>query len=224
MVLRLAVSQAHKLHLREQINIGWRAEPLNLEGPAWVGDLRLAPYGGATIGLDPDFRAARSDGLEGAQSWPGFDERLKTALREAGHNPGPRTLAREFNPRSAAAQINARTARQWLSGLAAPSPDELHALASWLGVAADWLRCGDGAPAQEEKSRRSDRLSASLVDQAIELQRANGDLSAAAFLGKRAISDHIILRVLACAAFRRKPRCVDPNAIGAAQRDHSDAQ
>ena len=90
MVVRLAVAQAHKLHLREHINVGWRAEPLNLEGQPWVGDLLLAPFGGATHGLDPDPGAARGDGQGGAQAWPGFGERLKTVLREAGHNPGPR--------------------------------------------------------------------------------------------------------------------------------------
>ena len=251
MVVRLAVAQAHKLHLREHINVGWRAEPLNLEGQPWVGDLLLAPFGGATHGLDPDPRLARGDGQGGAQAWPGFGERLKTVLREAGHNPGPRTLAREFNARTAGAQLSARTARQWLSGMATPAPDELQGLADWFGVAPAWLRWGDGAPDQwpherraaaepatppplpeaarerrefEKRGRRTDRLTASLVDQAIEVQRAKGDLSATVFLASRAISEHIILRVLACAAFRRKPRCVNPIAIGAPQRDHSDAQ
>jgi hypothetical protein len=244
-VVRLAVSQAHKLHLREHINVGWRVEPLNLEGQPWVGDLLLAPFGGATHGLDPDARVARGDG---ALVWPGFGERLKTALREAGHNPGPRTLAREFNTRTAATQLSARTARHWLSGMATPAPYEVQILADWLGVAPDWLRCGDGGRGQwpnerraaaepaplpeadrerrafEDKGRRADRLTASLVDQAIEIQRAKGDLPATVFLASRAISEHIILRVLACAAFRRKPRCANPTAISDTQRDHSDSQ
>jgi hypothetical protein len=249
MVVRLAVSQAHKLHLREQINVGWRVEPLHLEGQPWVGDLLLAPFGGATHGLDPDARAARGDGHGGALAWPGFGERLKTALRDAGHNPGPRTLAREFNKRTEGAQLSARTARHWLTGLATPAPDELQALADWFGVEPHWLRCGENASDQrrherrgaaepattlpeaarerrgfEKRGRRSDRLAASLVDQAIEVQRAKGDLAASVFLASRAISEHIILRVLAGAAFRRKPRCVNSIDIGAPLRDHSDAQ
>ena len=251
MAVRLAVSQAHKLYLRHQISIEWRAEPLNQDGQPWVGDLLLTPYGGATQGLDPDARATRPDGHDSAQPWPGFCDRLKMALREAGCNPGPRTLAREFNARATKAPLSARTARHWLSGMATPAPNELTVLADWLGVAAEWLRLGDAAPAQpslerravsepaapsplpqeardrrvrEKRGRRTDRLSASLVDQAIELQRAKGDEPAAAFLSNHAISEHIILRVLACAAFRRKPRCVNPIVIGAAPRDHSNAE
>jgi hypothetical protein len=250
MVVRLAVTQAHKLHLRQHISIGWRTEPLNLDGQPWVGDLLLAPFGGATQGLDPDARAVRPDG-QPAQPWPGFSDRLKKALRDVRCNPGPRTLAREFNQRSATAQLSARTARHWLTGMATPSSNQLQVLASWLGVTADWLRHGDAAPVQlqlerravpepaappplpqearerrehEKRGRRTDRLSASLVDQAIELQRAKGDHSAAAFLSKHAISHHIILRVLACAAFRRKPRCTNPITISAMTHDHSSAK
>lgn len=56
----------------------------------------------------------------------------------------------------------------------------------------------------EPRERRIDQGSAEHVEQAVELQRTDGDTMACAFLEARRFSEHIILRVLACAAFRRK--------------------
>jgi hypothetical protein len=247
MVVRLAVAQAHKLHFKDQISVAWQAEPLNLNGQPWLGDLLLAPYGGATHGLDPAVRQSLHGGHDHTQIWPGFSARLKMALHDVGCHAGPRTLCREFNARTTRARLTARVARQWLRGLATPAPEQLAVLAAWLGVGADWLRRGqsDGAthskpelkqagggasagtletPSKSygwdrrhapRRSRRVDRHSASLIDKAVELQRAQGDQSASAFLSKHSISGHIVLRVLACAAFRRKPDCNDPISIAA---------
>lgn len=56
----------------------------------------------------------------------------------------------------------------------------------------------------EPRERRIDHGAADHVEQAVELQRMEGSVSASAFLEARSVSEHIILRVLACAAFRRK--------------------
>ena len=52
--------------------------------------------------------------------------------------------------------------------------------------------------------RRSDRAREQLVERAVMLQRTTGLAAAAALLAQAGIAQHIALRVLACAAFRRK--------------------
>ncbi len=54
------------------------------------------------------------------------------------------------------------------------------------------------------RDRRSDTLRAVVVQRGVELQRRNGDVAAHRFMTSQAIAEHIILRVLAGAAFRRK--------------------
>lgn len=54
------------------------------------------------------------------------------------------------------------------------------------------------------RERRIDQDCAEHIERAVELQRIGGDTTACAFLEARSVSEHIILRVLACAAFRRK--------------------
>lgn len=77
-----------------------------------------------------------------------FSERLKQALKDAGEkSESPVSLARAFNRRYPGKAITEYAARKWLLGEAIPSQDKLRVLAQWLGVANDWLRFGDGAPA-----------------------------------------------------------------------------
>ncbi len=269
MVVRLAVAQAHRLPLRDQITIARRAEALDLDKPPWVGDLSRLPYGGATHGLEPGDLMARRDGRACTHTRTGFCSRLKAALREAGCHAGPRALAKEFNLRSTGPRLSVRAARHWLSGLETPEQTQLHVLTAWLGVTGEWLRFGENASAPAAQSRerrlaradgadgesgndnaeslepalaspserrtrdrrdparrgrRADRSTALLVDYAVELQRTKGNDAASAFLSENAISGHIILRVLACAAFRRKPNCDIPISIRPSRRDHANAQ
>ena len=54
--------------------------------------------------------------------------------------------------------------------------------------------------------RRSDDDRAVLIECAVALQQSKGQADAIALLLQKGIAPHIIMRVLACAAFRRK-RC-----------------
>ena len=54
--------------------------------------------------------------------------------------------------------------------------------------------------------RRSNADCALLIERAVVLQRTQGQADAMALLLQKGIAPHIILRVLACATFRRK-RC-----------------
>ncbi len=57
---------------------------------------------------------------------------------------------------------------------------------------------------QASADRRSDRERERLVERAVMLQGTTGPAAAAALLAQAGIAQHIALRVLACAAFRRK--------------------
>jgi hypothetical protein len=56
----------------------------------------------------------------------------------------------------------------------------------------------------ERVERRGDVLLARLIEDAIALQQTEGDDAATAFLDGRGVQEHTSLRVLSCAAFRRK--------------------
>lgn len=234
MAVRLAVSQAHKLYLKHRASIMRQAAPLSLEVSPWVGDLLTAPYGGATLGLESTAAQPPIAGDGGILAAPGFGDRLRAALRAAGWHSAPRALAREFNKRTTGAHLTVRAARQWLHGSAVPTPDELKVLAEWLGVAGAWLQFGEGECAPStgssdpvgpgppspqpvvdrrrlpQRDRRTDQRLARLADHAVALQRTQGDQVAAAFLSDHGVPGHVTLRVLACAAFRRKPGCRHP--------------
>jgi transcriptional regulator with XRE-family HTH domain len=77
-----------------------------------------------------------------------FSDRLQHALRNADYSPdSPTQLAREFNVRFSGNPVTVHAARKWLVGEAIPTQEKLRALASWLGVQADWLRFGgENAP------------------------------------------------------------------------------
>lgn len=72
-----------------------------------------------------------------------FSDRLKLALRNAEYSSdSPTQLAREFNVRFSGNPVTVHAARKWLVGEAIPTQEKLRALASWLGVPAEWLRFG----------------------------------------------------------------------------------
>ena len=72
-----------------------------------------------------------------------FSDRLQYALRNADYSPdSPTQLAREFNVRFSGNPVTVHAARKWLVGEAIPTQEKLRALASWLGVPAEWLRFG----------------------------------------------------------------------------------
>ena len=76
-----------------------------------------------------------------------FSERLQQALRNADYSPdSPTQLAREFNVRFSGNPVTVHAARKWLVGEAIPTQEKLRALASWLGVPAEWLRFGGDTP------------------------------------------------------------------------------
>jgi hypothetical protein len=54
------------------------------------------------------------------------------------------------------------------------------------------------------RDRRSDRSACQLVERAVDVQKAHGEHVAKAMLNREGIPDHIALRVVSCAAFRRK--------------------
>ena len=75
-----------------------------------------------------------------------FSARLQLALKNADYpSDSPTRLAREFNLRFTGKPVTVHAARKWLVGEAIPTQEKLRLLATWLGVAADWLRFGDSA-------------------------------------------------------------------------------
>lgn len=71
-----------------------------------------------------------------------FAERLKHAMREAGYDPRPSILEREFNLRFWGKPITFQGVRRWLRGESMPSQDKLMVLAQWLQVEPQRLRYG----------------------------------------------------------------------------------
>ncbi|WP_324615562.1 transcriptional regulator [Halomonas salipaludis] len=71
-----------------------------------------------------------------------FAERLKQAMREAGYDPRPSVLEREFNLRFWGKPITFQGVRRWLRGESLPSQDKLTVLAQWLKVEPQQLRYG----------------------------------------------------------------------------------
>ncbi len=78
-----------------------------------------------------------------SQEREGFKLRLQQALRNAEYSAdSPTELARDFNARFEGRPVTVHAARKWLVGEAIPTQDKMRALASWLGVAVEWLRFG----------------------------------------------------------------------------------
>ncbi|ANB18460.1 hypothetical protein [Dokdonella koreensis] len=74
-----------------------------------------------------------------------FAERLKTAMRNAGHEPRANVLEAQFNARYWGRSVTYQGARRWLKGLSIPEQDKLQVLAQWLGVEPQDLRYGTPA-------------------------------------------------------------------------------
>lgn len=64
----------------------------------------------------------------------------------------------------------------------------------------------------EQHERRGDGVAAALIEAGIDLERRQGRLAAINFLLERNVPHHVILRVLSCAAFRRKSQRVPRRA------------
>ena len=56
----------------------------------------------------------------------------------------PTRLSKAFNDRSNQKPISHTAAYKWLNGQSIPSQEKLVILAEWLGIAAHWLRFGEG--------------------------------------------------------------------------------
>lgn len=71
-----------------------------------------------------------------------FAERLRQAMRDAGYEPKPAVLEREFNLRSWGKPVTLHGVRRWLRGETWPTEDKLLVLAEWLKVSPQQLRFG----------------------------------------------------------------------------------
>lgn len=88
-----------------------------------------------------------------------FSQRLQQALRNASYSAeSPTQLAREFNIRFEGKPITVHAARKWLVGEAIPTQEKLRTLAHWLGVPAEWLRFGGGAPGESQEGSDQPRF------------------------------------------------------------------
>jgi hypothetical protein len=84
-----------------------------------------------------------------------FSERLKNAMREAGYEPRPGILEKEFNTRYWGRSVTFQAVSRWLKGLSIPEQDKLQVLAEWLQIEPQILRFGGEATisVQEKKKR-----------------------------------------------------------------------
>lgn len=82
-----------------------------------------------------------------------FAERLKRAMRDAGYEPRPGVLEKEFNTRYWGRAVTFQAVSRWLKGLSIPEQDKLQVLAEWLKVEPQMLRFG-GAAVRSVRDRR----------------------------------------------------------------------
>jgi hypothetical protein len=74
-----------------------------------------------------------------------FSKRLAQELKRIGQPLGsPTKISRTFNQNFSGHPVSAQTVRKWLLAEAVPTQPKLLALATWLGVTAQWLRYGSG--------------------------------------------------------------------------------
>jgi transcriptional regulator with XRE-family HTH domain len=74
-----------------------------------------------------------------------FAKRLSELMQNAGFQPRPSVLEREFNLRYWGRSVTLQGVRRWLRGEAIPADDKLECLAEWLGVDKYYLRFGEQA-------------------------------------------------------------------------------
>ena len=84
-----------------------------------------------------------------------FAERLKQAMSDAGYEPRPGILEKEFNTRYWGRAVTFQAVSRWLKGLSIPEQDKLQVLAEWLNIEPQILRFGGGSirTVQERKKR-----------------------------------------------------------------------
>jgi len=83
-----------------------------------------------------------------------FSSRLKLALQEAGYEPRPVILEREFNQCYWGRSVSVQAIRRWLVGEVIPTQDKLQALAEWLEVDPHWLRFGEELTGSVKQQRK----------------------------------------------------------------------
>lgn len=89
-----------------------------------------------------------------------FAERLKQAMRDAGYEPRPGLLEKEFNTRYWGRAVTFQAASRWLKGLSIPQQDKLQVLAEWLKIEPQALRFGADSirSVREKKSLWEDAI------------------------------------------------------------------
>src|SRR5690554_3576484 len=83
-----------------------------------------------------------------------FSQRLQQAMKEAGFQPRPVVLEREFNQRYWGKSVSVQAVRRWLMGEAIPTQDRLQVLAEWLDVDPHWLRFGEKLSGSVKQQRK----------------------------------------------------------------------
>jgi hypothetical protein len=74
-----------------------------------------------------------------------FSQRLSQELKRIGQPiSSPTQIARAFNKVYSGEPVRAQAVRKWLLSEGMPTQPKLLALATWLGVSAQWLRFGTG--------------------------------------------------------------------------------
>jgi hypothetical protein len=71
-----------------------------------------------------------------------FAQRLRDAMRVAGHEAKPAVLEREFNTRNWGKPMTLHGVRRWLLGETLPSQDKLRTLSEWLELPIETLKYG----------------------------------------------------------------------------------
>ncbi|PMR74364.1 transcriptional regulator [Billgrantia endophytica] len=82
-----------------------------------------------------------------------FAERLARAMREAGYEPRPAVLEREFNLRYWGKAVTLQGVRRWLCGETLPKQEKVQVLAEWLGIEPQTLRYGEDAGLRIREAR-----------------------------------------------------------------------
>lgn len=72
-----------------------------------------------------------------------FAKRLREAMIQAGYEPKPAVLEREFNLRCWGRPVTLHGVRRWLLGETFPTADKMLVLAEWLKIDPQQLRHGD---------------------------------------------------------------------------------
>lgn len=75
-----------------------------------------------------------------------FADRLRKAMMDAGYEPRPAVLEREFNTRHWGKPMTLHGVRRWLLGETMPDHKKLITLAEWLQVPVQQLGYGDAQP------------------------------------------------------------------------------